>query len=97
MESLSTRTELKTIFISKIFSRTIFILRCFLDAGVWFTTDGATSEISEVIGRVVEKEDVNERPIVIGIASWEYLRMNEHLVTKNVCSLFVDNFVKEYC
>eukprot|EP00105_Crassostrea_gigas_P012829 XP_011428957.1 PREDICTED: transient receptor potential cation channel subfamily M member 7-like [Crassostrea gigas] len=53
------------------------------EKGVWFTTDGATSEISEVIGRVVEKEDVNERPIVIGIASWEYLRMNEHLVTKN--------------
>lgn len=79
-----------------MFSRTMFILRCFLDAGVWFTTDGATSEISEVIGRVVEKEDVNERPIVIGIASWEYLRMNEHLVTKNVCSLFVD-FLKEYC
>lgn len=54
------------------------------EKGVWFTTDGATSEISEVIGKVVEK-DVNERPIVIGIASWKYLRMNEHLVTKYGC------------
>ena len=59
-------------------------LWAFPNAGVWFTTDGATSEISEVIGRVVEKEDVNERPIVIGIASWEYLRMNDNLVTRHV-------------
>lgn len=53
-------------------------------AGVWFTTDGATSEISKVIGQVVEKEDVNERPTVIGIASWEYLKMNRALLVKNV-------------
>ncbi|XP_061188845.1 transient receptor potential cation channel subfamily M member-like 2 [Saccostrea echinata] len=53
------------------------------EKGVWFTTDGATSEISKVIGQVVEKEDVNERPTVIGIASWEYLKMNENLVIKH--------------
>lgn len=96
MESLSTRPESQALLIKKNISRTVLIFRCFLIAGVWFTTDGATSEISEVIGRVVEKEDVNERPIVIGIASWEYLRMNEHLVTKNVRSLFVNDFVSGY-
>nr|XP_034338904.1 transient receptor potential cation channel subfamily M member-like 2 [Crassostrea gigas]XP_034338905.1 transient receptor potential cation channel subfamily M member-like 2 [Crassostrea gigas] len=53
------------------------------ESGVWFTTDGATSEISKVIGQVVEKEDVNERPTVIGIASWEFLKMNHSLMLKN--------------
>ena len=53
--------------------------------GVWFITDGATSGISKVIGQIVEKEDVNERPSVIGIASWEYLKLNKALLLKNVC------------
>lgn len=53
------------------------------ESGVWFTTDGATSEISKVIGQVVEKKDVKERPKLIGIASWEYLKMNHSLMLKN--------------
>ncbi|XP_061188847.1 transient receptor potential cation channel subfamily M member-like 2 [Saccostrea echinata] len=53
------------------------------EKGVWFTTDGATSEISKVIGQVVEKENVNTRPTVIGIASWEFLKMNRALLVKN--------------
>lgn len=61
----------------------IYYLESF--AGVWITTNGATSEISKVIGQVVEKEDLNKRPTVIGIASWEDLKMNHALELKNVC------------
>eukprot|EP00105_Crassostrea_gigas_P039090 XP_019923238.1 PREDICTED: transient receptor potential cation channel subfamily M member 1-like [Crassostrea gigas] len=53
------------------------------ESGVWITTNGATSEISKVIGQVVEKEDLNKRPTVIGIASWEDLKMNRALELKN--------------
>nr|XP_034338900.1 transient receptor potential cation channel subfamily M member-like 2 isoform X1 [Crassostrea gigas] len=53
------------------------------ESGVWITTNGATSEISKVIGQVVEKEDLNKRPTVIGIASWEDLKMNHALELKN--------------
>lgn len=52
------------------------------ESGVWFTTDGATSEISKVIGQAVEKEDVNKRPTMIGIASWEDLKMHDALSLK---------------
>jgi hypothetical protein len=70
----------------------LYSIICFV-AGVWFTTDGATSEISKVIGQVVEKEDVNERPTVIGIASWEFLKMNRALLVKNVCLTVFSSFL----
>ena len=43
-------------------------------------TDGADSEISDVISHVVENEDVNVRPTIIGVATWRYTKFKDVLL-----------------
>ncbi|KAK3097288.1 hypothetical protein FSP39_008374 [Pinctada imbricata] len=53
------------------------------EKGIWFVTDGADSEISGVIGHVVENENVNTRPTIIGIVTWKFLKGREALLRTN--------------